>query len=339
MKLFHGTFLVAALSTAVLVMASPRDPEDSGDRDVEWQPASAWEYTGLFTVGNHGIPSNYDPVLLSLGRSVYADLQQARQAALNKEAANLWVSLQEARETIHRLRLPSRLMALESQLRVIRNDLKDSGKALDEDLWVPVEAEIDEVLVYAPEEVKARTRAAVRAGRAAAGRGDRENAAAQLDVVTSSLKYSLGIFPLHEVERGLDTAEAAASLPKPDWAGALEAIQRMLAAFHWYTHAPTHGLLAAYNDMVSAYALASDPDFRPVQKQQVLDYLVKAEKNLRDTPGGEALAEETQALIGKGNAPASDIKLLLGKMQSQMRLEHQRVEGRPPDVPAHRPAR
>ena len=339
MKPFQSTFLLAVFSTALAVTASPEYPEGSSERDAVWQSASSWEASGSFTVGNHGVPYDYDPVLLSLGRAVYADLQQARQAALNKEAANLWVSLQEARDTIQQLRIPSRLMALETQLRVIRNDLEDRGKALDDDLWVPVDAEIDEVLVYAPEEVKRKARTAVREGRAAAGKGDRGSAAAQLDVVTSSLKYSLGIFPLHEAERGLDAAEGAASLPKPDWAGALKAIQSVLAEFHWYTHLPTHELLAAYHDLVSAYALASDPGFRPEQKQQELDYLAKAEKRLGNTPAGGPLAEEIRDQIGKHDASASDVKLLLGRLQAQILLERQGVGGRHRDVPGHPPAR
>ena len=58
---------------------------------------------------------------------------------------------------------------------------------------------------------------------------------AQLDVVTSSIQYSLGMFPLQKVKEDLDAARATASLSKPDWAGTLEAVQSALAAFHWYT--------------------------------------------------------------------------------------------------------
>ncbi len=329
------TLFLVPVAAAMLTMSSPQSVADSAGRGSVWQPTPAWEYNGLFTVGDDGVQLSYDPLLLSLGRSVYADLQEARQAALAKEATNLRVSLMEARDTIHRLRLPSQLMALDAQLRVIRNDLKDTRKALDTDLWVPVETEIDEVLVYAPEAVRAKTKEAIGKGKAAAGKGDRETASAQLDVVTSSLQYSLGAFPLDKVKRDLDAAWATASLPKPDWAGTLEAVQSALATLHWFTRIPAHSLLTAYNDVVRAYVLASGPRLRPEQKQKVLDYLAKAKKNLSNTPGETPLAEETKALIDKVDPHASDIKLLLGDLQSQIQLERQRAEDQYWDAIGH----
>jgi hypothetical protein len=230
--------------------------------EVVWQPASYWQGTGLFQDKNHGVPPGYDPLLLVLGRSVYADLQQARQAALDKKAINLMFTLQEAEDTIHRLQLPPEMLALDAQLRVIRNDLKDRSKDMDKALWVPVEAEIDEVLVYVPDDIKKQTREAVRKAWVATGNGDRGRVAEQLDVVTASLQYSLGIFPLYKVEQDLESARASADPSRPDWAGALEAVQSALSTFRWYTREPAQGLLSAYNDVINAYVLATGPVFR-----------------------------------------------------------------------------
>jgi len=120
------------------------------------------------------IPSEYDLVLLALGRSVYENLQRARQAALNREPTNLRVAIQEAGEALRRLQLPQEKRLLAEQLRIIRNDLKDRSKELDKELWVPVEAEIDAALVYVPEDEKVQARQAIDKARTAAAQGKRE---------------------------------------------------------------------------------------------------------------------------------------------------------------------
>jgi hypothetical protein len=326
MKSIHHALYLVPAAAAFFVLTSRITLAQSGGKGGMWQPVSAWEETESLNVGDHEGPLTYDPLLLSLGGSVYADLQVARQAALNKQATSLQVSLKEARDTIRRLRLPSQLMALNDQLRVIRNDFKDTSKSLDDELWVPVETQIDEVLVDATQEVRPKTNEVLRKGGSAAGKSNRETASTPLDVDTLSLRYRLGIFPLYKVKQDLDAAWATANLPTPDWAGTLEAVQNALATFHWYTRISTQGLQAAYNDVVNAYVLASGPRFRPDQKQQVLDYLAKAEKNLINSPGGEPLAEKTKGLIDNNDRHASDIKLLLGDIQSEILLERQLAE-------------
>ena len=323
MNLLRTRFFSTLLAAVMLVVACPQIMAGIPPGEHLRESPAAREGGGSLAVGNLGVPRFYDPLLLSLGRVVYADLQRARQAALNKQPANLQVALQEARDTVHRLELPPQVMALDAQLQIIRNDLKDRSKAMDEELWVPVEAEIDEVLVYVPDEVKPRVTEAVRKGKAAARAGDRETALAQLDVVTSSIHYSIGMFPLRKVREDLNAAWATASLSKPDWTGTLEAVQSALAAFHWYTRQSAHGLLAAYNDVVSAYVLAAGPRFRPDQKQQVLDYLSAAERELESVPGSRSLAEKAGDLIDKVEPQGSDIKVLLNDIQSRIQDEQQ----------------
>lgn len=296
--------------------------------EVVWQPVSKWQGTGLFQDKNHGVPPGYDPLLLALGRSVYADLQQARQAALDKKAINLMVALQEAEDTIHHLQLPPEMLALDAQLRVIRNDLKDRSKEMDKALWVPVDAEIDEVLVYVPDDIKKQAREAVKKARVASRDGDRGRVAEQLDVVTTSLQYSLGIFPIYEVEQDLASAQASADLSEPDWAGALEAVQSALSTFRWYTRAPAQGLLAAYNDVINAYVLASGPVFRSDQKQRVIRYLESAERRLAATPGGKQLSTEAGKLVQMVALPGTDIKPLIEHIRSEIRLQQQNEERR-----------
>jgi len=327
MKTLLTTWLLAVFTLVPAALALPGICAASGDSTM-WQPASGWQGSGLFRGDDHGAPATYDPLLLALGRSVYADLQRARQAALNRQSTNLMVALEEADDTIHRLALPPQDMALDAQLQVIRNDLKDRSKDLDQELWEPVGAEIDDVLVYAPDDIKKQTYEAVSQARAAAGKGDRAQAASQLDVIMASLHYSLGIFPLHDVKLDIESARASAAFSQPDWAGALEAVQSALATFHWYTRDSARGYLTAYDDVINAYILATEPEFRSGQQYLVIRYLERARHRLESVPGGKQLATAAGRLIGMGTPLGSDIKPLLDRIQSEISRQRHAAEGR-----------
>ena len=143
MKPLQRIRLVSAIAAAVFVLVSSHaGAEAAGAESVGpvrvWEPALGREQSGLFSAGDQGTPATYDTLLLSLGRSVYTQLQRAREAALQKQVTNLRVALREARDTLQRLRLPAQLTALADELQVIRNDLADTSKPADADLWVPV---------------------------------------------------------------------------------------------------------------------------------------------------------------------------------------------------------
>jgi hypothetical protein len=319
--------LVAVSAAALLVTGASRGLAAPADSEV-WRPAPPGMAGTLFQYDSQRLPPQYDPVLLALGRSVYADLQRARQAALDREATNLRVAIQEARETLRRLQRPPEAGLLEMQLQIIRNDLKDRSKELDNELWVPVESEIDAALVYVPEEVKAQAHEAIHQARTAAAKGERERVKEQLDVVTATLQYSLGVFPLYRVMDDLDAAQSSASLSGPDWSGALEAVQSALATFHWFARVPARGLLSAYNDVINAYVLATGPAIRDDQQWKILQYLDRAEHALGDMPDGKELAGKARDLIDRGEPQGSDIKSLLNDIQSRIRSEQQQAEVR-----------
>lgn len=290
----------------------------------QWLPSSNRIASDTFEVGNRDMQLNFNALLLTLGRSVYEDLQRARQAALNKRSTNLVVSLREARDAVDRLLLPSQARALEAQLRIIRNDIGDHSKRLDADLWAPVEAEIDDALAYEPEAVRTGVHAAVGKGQAAATADDRAEAEKQLEVVTSSLEFNLGIFPVHAVDRDLASALTSATLPKPDMNGALEAVQSALAKFHWYTRESARGLLAAYNDVINAYVLATGPAFRADRRQQSIDYLSRAERDLGKVPDNVALVAEVHKLIDQVEPKSDELKHLLRDIRSRIGDERRR---------------
>jgi len=295
-----------------------------------WQPPSEWDAsTDLFRAGD--VPEDYNPILVTLGRSVYVDLRRARQAAVQKQATNLTVALEEARDSIHRLRLPTDVMALDAQLQAIRNDLHDTGKQPDTTLWVPVEAEIDKVTAHAPSATGRKIREALHKGRTAAGQGDTRAAEDQLDVIAASMQYSLGIFPLNQVRTDLSAAlRSATERPGPDWDGALDAVQDALATFRWYTQEPAYGLLAAHHDLMQAYALARGMHARPEQWRQASEYLDRARHILEATPGGWALARLTRDSMYKVELHSSDavsaVKYALNALQAEIQRQRRQAE-------------
>jgi hypothetical protein len=217
--------------------------------------------------------------------------------------------------------------ALDAQLQVIRNDLHDSGKHPDTSLWVPVEAEINKVMVYAPTTNGRKVREALHKGRAAAGRGDTRAAESQLDLIAESMQYGLGMVPLNQVRTDLNAAlRSATEQPEPDWDGALDAVQDALATFHWYTQEPAYGLLAAYHDLMQAYKLARGMRARPEQWRQASEYLDRARQMLERTPGGWGVAGLTRDSMYKVELHRSDavsaVKYALNALQSE--IQHQR---------------
>ena len=242
------------------------------------------------SITDEGLP------ILGLGRQVYADLQLARQAALNHHAERLHIALRRVRENLARLNLPPALMALKAQTAIISNNLADTRGPVNADLWVPIDTELEGVSLYLPVQRRAQARAVVKAGRIAAKKGDRAAAGTQLDLLVSFLNYETGAFPLQGVRADLQSAWSSASLlPQPYWKGVLEAVQSALAEIYWVTGVNARPLLAAYNNAVNAYVLW------PQRKQAAVDYLSKAQKALSILPDGATLAADAHRLIEKTN--------------------------------------
>ncbi len=275
---------------------------------------------------DQGAPPYIDPVLLDLGRSIYGNLQRARQAVLDKRSTLLKVAIEEARSDLTLLRLPPEQMALADQLRLIRHDLRDTSKSVDTDLWVPLQIEVNEALAYTSDERWGKARAALAAGMQAAAQDERETAASKLDTVVSVVRYSAGLFPLHKLKDVLDAASSAAHRDEPDWQAALAALQSAMASIHWYTQAPLQGLTSAYNEVIDAYAVMLNAAITADQRQQAIDSLTRAASRLDASMETKPLADEVRALLGKARFQADDLRTLLGDLQSQIDSQQNRAQ-------------
>lgn len=316
--------LLATLSVSLLA-ASMGYADSNSAVQVEPSPSKNVDLTPV-QADSPNIPPDYDAYLLSQGKEVYAQLLMARQAALNKNADGFINALGFAREALDNLQVPDQVKTLDKQLGIIKQDLGKQGGKLNSDLWVPVEAQLRSALIFNSDTIIDQAAASASKGVEAARNNDNSAVRAALDEVVQASTYNLGVFPLSKVKADLDAASAAADNDNPYWPGALEAVQSALATFQWYEQVPAHGLLAAYTDAVSAYALATSPNFRIDQRQSVLDLLGKAADELRQSPGAAELQIEIRALIDKVTPENSDIKLLLQHIQQQINQQRQQSE-------------
>ncbi|MCP5304760.1 MAG: hypothetical protein H6953_04890 [Chromatiaceae bacterium] len=315
--------LIALLVAAPMGGFAASEPDD-GLLTEDARPPGVVQYS------KEQAPLYYDPVSLQLGRDLYASLQNARSAARDKQPALLRIALQEAVDDLATLQLPEEQTALLAQLRIIRNDLSDSRKPLDHQLWVPVQVDIDESIKDAPVDVQHQVRAAVQSGKQAATQGDRDRAKAHLDQVTSTLSYSLGVFPLQRMSALLDAALRAAYADPPNWDSVIDLVNHATAAIRWYAHVPVSGLAGAYSDVINAHRLALIGKGSLVQ-QQIVAYVGRAVTKLSRSPETRPLAQEAAALSRKassGKPVVDDLQRLLGDLRSQIAFEQTRARDR-----------
>lgn len=270
------------------------------------------------------IADHYAATLLQDGRDVYKQLQYARLAGLNHDLPKLKAALNLCSIELSRMQLPQQVRALDKQLGIIRDNLLQQGKPLDDQLWVPVEAELGHALVFASQPVRNDAMHMLQQGRERVQHNDREGAKTALDKLVKVSEYNLGVFPLSTIRQDLDAAHRAAASQPPLWSASVEALQSALARFHWYTEVPAHELLQAYSDAVGAYALASSPRFRDDQQQAVLDQLIAVKQQLMTLNGNPRLLEHTQQLIDRAHPDSGEIKGLLQELQGA--IQHQRQQ-------------
>lgn len=133
------------------------------------------------------------------------------------------------------------------------------------------------------------------------------------------------IFPVQAVREDLDAAASAGDNDSPYWSGALEAVEAALATFHWYGQAPSANLLAAYKDVLNAYAVAAAPEFRPEQNQTVLDQLAKAVRHLQAVAGAGDLQAAAQGLLDKVTPESGALQQLAHDIQQHIQQQRQQA--------------
>jgi hypothetical protein len=247
-----------------------------------------------------------DPQLLSLGSDIYANLQRALNAALDRNVTLLRVSLDEAFQDLTLLRLPPEQARLQLQKRLLREDVRDTEQAQNEDLWIPLRFEVDEA-IGGPSTSPTR------------------------DATAGAVAYATGVMPMRRMSELLSAAAEGADRTPPDWRATLMALQRAEASIRWYVRIPVTGLRSAYNDVIAAYTVVLAKEVTPDERRQARNYLEQALTKLRTEPEQQPLADEVSSLVNAAHGDKSDangIKVLIDKMRSRIEYERARAQQR-----------
>ena len=316
------------LSLALLLLsACPLAATDPAAGDLLLQDAPP--PPGIMQFDGHAAPLYYDPVLLELGRDLYADLQRVDAAARNRDPALTRIALKEARDDLSAVRLPAQQAAVISQLRIIRNDLADRTKLPDRELWLPLQVDVDEVLKGESVDVRSKAHAAVQQGVAAAAHGDHAGAGRQLEEVASSLHYSLGIFPLDRMDSLLDSAWGAVHKTPLDWPRVQQLARAAMASVRWYAQVPVTGLAGAYNDIDNAARIAAGVRDDTTNRQ--IGALLRDARSKLGRSDSDPLVQQVLALQSEAaqNKPLDgDLSDLMSDMRSQIHYQQRHARDR-----------
>ena len=87
---------------------------------------------------------------VALGRQLYTELHLAQKASVNHDEISMRLDLNKATEIVDQLYTPKEVKALRKQTSIVRADLEQQGKRLHGNLWVPMQAQLDQVRILMP---------------------------------------------------------------------------------------------------------------------------------------------------------------------------------------------
>jgi hypothetical protein len=266
------------------------------------------------------IPLDFSLQILSEGRQVYNDLKDVKAAAQQRNTIDVRLALADTVRDLGALETPSAVSALKTQLKVIQGDLKKSEKLSEDDLWVPISAELEHDLLLVPTATGGQARHVANKKPAAEG-AEKQSTAQSVNELMSAVRYDVQVFPLRRVQEDVNAARRSANLAEPYWPGVTEAVRSALATVHSFSDTRAHGLLMAYYLAADAYSLWPN-------KTEVVHYLEKAARELRRAGGADAnvLAEQAEWLVKKNDLRPEELKFLVNDLRQHIQLRRQQAE-------------
>ncbi|MEJ2058968.1 MAG: hypothetical protein P8Y64_00565 [Gammaproteobacteria bacterium] len=259
-----------------------------------------------------GIPADFSLKLLSDGRDIYHDLQRSLESEQNRDIQNTLLYLRAAHDRIGDLDASPELASVRAQTDIIRTDLEDQSKRPAADLWIPVHAELSDVLVGADPKTRARLLDDLRQGQQATSRAERKIATARLNDLLDVIDYRFEVIPLNHVREDVNAALRSATLPEVDWHAVREATRHAIGLTEWLTRSESHGLVLAYYDVVDAYYTW------PWHKSRARHDLAMAANDLRKTAGERVLAETASKLATAGHDTMAELVKLRAALLSRI---------------------
>ncbi len=249
---------------------------------------------------------------LATARKLYRNLLRAQDAAERQDDIDVHIALNSANDTLDALYTPSAMQALRQQSAIIREDLKREGKPIDDELWLPLQAELDTFRISLPAERYKAATSAVGRGAAAAQNGDKTKAVAALDEIEDSLERRYALLPLGTIRGDLRSAQNALEPDPPYWHGIAEAMASALTSIHWVTTVEANGWISAYTSALSAIeALPADPD-------AARQWLRTTATHLQDFPQARDVADRASRLSQDNHLTPDALQALIDDIAAHL---------------------
>ena len=257
----------------------------------------------------HGISAR----TVTLGRQLYTELHLAQKASVNHDEISLRLDLNKASKVVDELYTPAEVQALRKQTSIVRADLEQQGKRLHGNLWVPMQAQLEQVRILMPRDRYHAARQALDNGRNAAQRNDRIKARAALDQIEESLTDRYALMPLGTIRSDLRSAVSVIDPYPPYWEGITEATSSALASIKWITTVHAEGWVTAYLTAIEAGNAIPD---RPQVARQLL------EKTARNLTHGDTrdLSVLAQRLSREPHPSSQAVQGLIGAIGQRVRV-------------------
>lgn len=225
-------------------------------------------HIGGLTIEDASTPlAGISATTVRMGRELYKELRRAQEASAEHDEIDTRLALNNASNVVNRLYTPSEVQALRRQTSIIREDLKQQGKPLDKALWLPLDAQLDQLKLLLPRQGYKAATAALDKARSAVKQSDRTKAGLALDQIEESLTRHYALMPLGTIRSDLRSARDALDPYPPYWEGITEATGSALASIRWISTVHAKGWISAY---LTAIEAGNELPDHPEMAQQLL---------------------------------------------------------------------
>ncbi len=248
-------------------------------------------------------------------RELYKNLRLARDASQHRDEVDARLGLVNAKSVVDAMYQPNSLRKLMQQTAAIRVELGKPRGSLNQHLWLPLQAQLDDYRISIPASDYDAAKQAVATGIAAVRRGERSRAQDSLGQIENILTRHFTLLPLDKIRGDLQAAENALDPYPPYWRGVTEAMQSALDSVERVT-------TTQHNDWSSAYMSAVEAiKAMPAEPDMARQWLRSTAAHLKTLQGGTNLAERAQRLAERDKPPVAALYDLIDNIGAHVSLD------------------
>jgi hypothetical protein len=237
----------------VLQAAEAEVNVSAGDGKQTSQTHISKHNIGALTIEDESTPlADISTRTVGMGRELYKGLRLAQEASGRHDEIATRLELSNASNVVDQLYNAAEVQVLRRQASRIREDLKRQGKHLNKALWLPLDAQLDQLRLLMPRQGFNVAKAALNKGRRAVKLDDKTQANIALDQIEEALTRRYALMPLGTIRSDLRSARSALDPYPPYWKGITEATGSALASIRWISTVHAKGWITAYLTAIEA---------------------------------------------------------------------------------------